>query len=175
MTRIAEIFESMAYGPAPESAATASAWLDDHQRRFGHFINGQWTLPDNAAYLAVMNPATGEQIAEVVDGDAATVDAAFSAASTALESWKATSDHERAKILDCTDARTPTDSSEHSLHQTHCTTHCARAITHTSLHATPTAPPGTPARGRDMSGREMRAMPRPARGPEHSFFAKACC
>jgi hypothetical protein len=42
---IPEIFESMDYGPAPESAADALAWLVDQGSRFGHFIDGAFTDP----------------------------------------------------------------------------------------------------------------------------------
>ena len=37
---VKEIFETMDYGPAPESAAEALAWLADQRRPFGHFIDG---------------------------------------------------------------------------------------------------------------------------------------
>ena len=40
---IKEIFDTMDYGPAPESAADAFAWLVDQGSRFGHFINGDFT------------------------------------------------------------------------------------------------------------------------------------
>ena len=42
---IKEIFDSMAYGPAPESASEALAWIAKHQGSFGHFIDGQFTAP----------------------------------------------------------------------------------------------------------------------------------
>jgi hypothetical protein len=38
--KVAEIFETMEYGPAPEAAGPAIAWLDAHERTFGHFIGG---------------------------------------------------------------------------------------------------------------------------------------
>jgi len=38
MPSVAEIFETMAWGPAPEAAEPALAWLDQHGRRFGYFI-----------------------------------------------------------------------------------------------------------------------------------------
>jgi aldehyde dehydrogenase (NAD+) len=44
-SKIADILETMEYGPAPESAAPAMAWLDGHARRFGMFIDGEWTTP----------------------------------------------------------------------------------------------------------------------------------
>ena len=37
MNKIAEIFESLDYGPAPESAEPALAWLASHGGSFGHF------------------------------------------------------------------------------------------------------------------------------------------
>ena len=39
---VSEIFDTMEYGPAPESAAEALAWLVDQGDRFGHFINGEF-------------------------------------------------------------------------------------------------------------------------------------
>ena len=40
MTSVSDVFKSMEYGPAPESAGPAHAWLDTHQRQFGLFIGG---------------------------------------------------------------------------------------------------------------------------------------
>ena len=42
---IKEIFDSMAYGPAPESATEALAWIAKHNGTFGHFIDGAFTKP----------------------------------------------------------------------------------------------------------------------------------
>src|SRR2546429_1377859 len=42
---IVEKFMTMEYGPAPEDPREALAWLDVHNRRFGHFINGEWHAP----------------------------------------------------------------------------------------------------------------------------------
>ncbi|MFP4274698.1 MAG: hypothetical protein ACLFRU_06695, partial [Paracoccaceae bacterium] len=58
---VKEIFESMGYGPAPESAAEALAWLVDMGDRFGHFIGGDFTDP--GAGFDSRNPATGEVLA----------------------------------------------------------------------------------------------------------------
>src|SRR5690606_2992055 len=46
---VAEIFETMEYGPAPESDSIANAWLDAHGRRFDHFIGGRWVAPSGGA------------------------------------------------------------------------------------------------------------------------------
>jgi aldehyde dehydrogenase (NAD+) len=40
MNKIAEIFQSLDYGPAPESPEPALAWLASQGNKFGHFING---------------------------------------------------------------------------------------------------------------------------------------
>jgi aldehyde dehydrogenase (NAD+) len=58
---IKEIFDSMAYGPAPEDNAEALAWIAKHQGRFGHFIDGAFTAP--GATFATRNPATGKVLA----------------------------------------------------------------------------------------------------------------
>ncbi|MBI1258191.1 MAG: aldehyde dehydrogenase family protein [Chloroflexi bacterium] len=48
------------------------------------WINGRWTETRDGSLMAVENPATGEQIAEVVNGGRADVDAAVSAARDAF-------------------------------------------------------------------------------------------
>lgn len=37
---VKDIFDTMDYGPAPESAASAVAWLERHGRTFDLFIGG---------------------------------------------------------------------------------------------------------------------------------------
>lgn len=96
---VREIFDTMSYGLAPESAATANAWLDDHNRRFGMYVNGQWLQPSDAKYFDVIAPATNEKLAEVVNGTAEDVDNAYKVAKKAFKSWSQTADHERARIL----------------------------------------------------------------------------
>ncbi|MDX2184501.1 MAG: aldehyde dehydrogenase family protein [Gemmatimonadaceae bacterium] len=98
MTTVADIFSTMAYGPAPEGDAEAQAWLERHRRRFGHFINGAFTAPGKAPF-AVYNPATGAELARVAQGTTGDVDAAVRAATAALRDWQALSGHERARHL----------------------------------------------------------------------------
>ena len=62
------IFETLEYGPAPESPAVVNAWLDDHGRSFGHFINGTWVKPPGRKLYDSFNPANGEKIASTVQG-----------------------------------------------------------------------------------------------------------
>ena len=97
MNKIAQIFDSLDYGPAPEAPDQAIAWLDSKSRKFGHFIDGKWTKPGKT--FTADNPATGASLAEITDGTAADVDAAVKAARTAFKSWGALSGYERGKHL----------------------------------------------------------------------------
>jgi aldehyde dehydrogenase (NAD+) len=97
MATVAEIFETMEYGPAPESDKEALAWLGKHERVFGHFIDGVWTEP--GTLFDVSDPSTGKLIARVTNGTAAEVDAAVAAARGALPAWKSLSPHARARHL----------------------------------------------------------------------------
>jgi len=99
MSSLVEKFQSMSYGPAPESPVEANAWLDRHSRKFGHYINGAWTKPTANEYFATENPATGEKLADIAQGSAADVDSAVRAARAALPAWQALSGHERARYL----------------------------------------------------------------------------
>ena len=94
---IKEIFATMSYGPAPEANTEALAWIARHKGSFGHFIDGAFTAPE--APFATKNPATGEVLAEVSQGSAATIDAAVAAAARAFPKWSRTPGHARAKIL----------------------------------------------------------------------------
>ena len=63
---VKEIFDTMDYGPAPESASEALAWLVDRGDAFGHFINGSFTKPSDG--FPSKNPATGETLAMISQG-----------------------------------------------------------------------------------------------------------
>ena len=94
---VRDIFDSMAYGPAPESNAEALAWLAKHGNRFGHWIDGAFTRPGQT--FATSNPATGKALAEVTQGSGADLDAAVAAARRAQPKWAGLSGHQRAKYL----------------------------------------------------------------------------
>ncbi len=66
--KIKGLFQSLEYGPAPESPAVVNAWLDDHGRSFGHFINGQWMKPPGRKTYDTYNPVNGEKIATTIQG-----------------------------------------------------------------------------------------------------------
>ena len=92
----AEIFETMEYGPAPESSAEALQWLADRGGIAGHFIGGKWgPLRDD---FASNNPATGEKLAGVTKGTPEEVAKAVTAARKAQPKW-AKDSHARARVL----------------------------------------------------------------------------
>ena len=94
---VAEIFESMAWGPAPEAPDPAFAWLDQHQRTFGHFIGGEWR-PGSSTF-EVFNPANGSVLAHAAQGTPDDIGAAVNAARTAFQQWSAAPGHVRARYL----------------------------------------------------------------------------
>jgi aldehyde dehydrogenase (NAD+) len=97
MVTVAEVFDSMAWGPAPEAAEPALAWLDQHDRRFSHFVGDDWR--DATAHFEVFNPSNGKVLAHVAQGAADDVDAAVQAARKAFESWSGTPGQIRARYL----------------------------------------------------------------------------
>jgi aldehyde dehydrogenase (NAD+) len=97
MASVAELFETMAWGPAPEAAEPALAWLDGHARRFGHFVDGKWRAATST--FTVSNPANRQPLAEVAQGTPKDVDAAVKAARKAFPAWSATPGHVRARYL----------------------------------------------------------------------------
>jgi len=94
---ISDIFETMDYGTAPESASEALAWLVDGGDRFGQFIGGAFTAPTDG--FESRNPATSEVLATLSQATQADVDAAVDAARKAQPGWARKSGHERAKYL----------------------------------------------------------------------------
>src|SRR5436190_21665389 len=67
---IAEKFVTMEYGPAPEDPKEALTWLDRHERRFGHFINGTLQPPAEDSYFENADPSTGDSLARAGPGPA---------------------------------------------------------------------------------------------------------
>jgi aldehyde dehydrogenase (NAD+) len=94
---VAEIFESMAWGPAPEGAEPALAWLEQHDRRFGHYIAGELRPAEHT--FEVFNPANRQVLAYVTQGSPEDIDAAVNAARAAFPSWSDTPGHVRARYL----------------------------------------------------------------------------
>ncbi len=99
MSKVAEIFETMEYGPAPESADRAMEWLDAHGRAFGHFIAGAFTDSRAGASFETANPATAKPLARVLQGSDGDVGAAVAAARAAQPGWWEVGPHARARHL----------------------------------------------------------------------------
>ncbi|MBX7120242.1 MAG: aldehyde dehydrogenase family protein [Gemmatimonadaceae bacterium] len=97
MPSVAEIFQTMAYGPAPESDKEAKAWLAAHGGRFGHFVDGAWTRPGTP--FDVIDPSDATRLATVTQGTGRDVDAAVAAARKAFRGWSRLAPHVRARHL----------------------------------------------------------------------------
>src|SRR6266699_2910723 len=99
MTTVSEIFETMAYGPAPESDKPALEWIARHDGAFGLFIGGRWTKGKSDAGFDVINPATTARLARVTQAGQQDVDTAVAAARKAFPAWSTLSGHARARHL----------------------------------------------------------------------------
>jgi aldehyde dehydrogenase (NAD+) len=99
MSTLLEIFKTMEYGPAPEAPDAVKAWLDEHGRKFGLFINNEWVTPKGAKFYSSINPANGELLAETTQAGQKEVDAAVAAAREAFKTWSKTSGVVRARYL----------------------------------------------------------------------------
>ena len=99
-SNVADIFETMAYGPAPESDKPALEWIARHGGgHFGLFIGGRWTEGKSDDAFDVINPATTGTLARVTQAGAEDVDVAVAAARRAFPAWSALSGHARARHL----------------------------------------------------------------------------
>lgn len=96
---IKEIYQTMEYGPAPESNKESIEFLESHKRKFGHFINGKWIRPSSGEYFESISPATKEQLAQIAEGSEKDVDDAVKAAKKALKPWVDLGGHGRARYL----------------------------------------------------------------------------
>lgn len=96
---VSEIFETMSYGPAPEAAQAALDWIAAHKGRFQLFIDDEWRDPSHGEWFPSINPANGQQLAEIAQASAEDVGAAVAAAQVAAEAWRATPGHVRARYL----------------------------------------------------------------------------
>jgi aldehyde dehydrogenase (NAD+) len=96
---ISEIFENMDYGPAPEATDLAEEWLDGRERRLRHFIDGKWRNPASGHWFETRNPARGDVVAELADGEVEDTALAVKAARSAWSDWARRDGHERAGYL----------------------------------------------------------------------------
>jgi len=96
---IKELYKTMEYGPAPESATPAMDWIKDHKGKFQLFIGGEWQAPLSKKYFETTNPANKDHLANVSEAGAKDVDKAVKAARKALPVWLALGAHGRARYL----------------------------------------------------------------------------
>ncbi len=97
MATVAELFQTMEYGPAPEADAPARAWLAAHGGAFGHFIGGAWTKAGKT--FATHDPSTGALLSRVTQGTAKDIAAAVAAARRAQPRWARLTPHARSRHL----------------------------------------------------------------------------
>lgn len=97
---VAELFDTMDYGPAPESDAAARDWLAAHNAGFDLFIGGRWIAPESGHRFDSLNPARpGDLLGRIAQAGAPDVDAAVTAARHAQPAWWALGGHGRARYL----------------------------------------------------------------------------
>ena len=89
----------MEYGPAPESKELANKWFDSHDRQFNLYIDGKWVIPKDEKYFETINPSNKEVMAKIAEAGKEDVNAAVTAAKTALPHWIALGGHGRARYL----------------------------------------------------------------------------
>jgi len=89
----------MDYGPAPESPAVVEAWLEEHGRDFGLFIDNEWVRPENRDTYPSFNPATGEQLAVTTQAGQDDVNLAVESARKAFDTWSVAPGIVRARYL----------------------------------------------------------------------------
>src|SRR5574338_190663 len=99
MSTFLDVFKNMQYGPAPESPEAVNAWLEEHGRKFGLFINNEWVTPKGAKYYPSYDPSNGTLLGETVQATDKEVDAAVAAARSAFESWSKTPGVVRARHM----------------------------------------------------------------------------
>jgi aldehyde dehydrogenase len=69
------------------------------KKKYGNFINGEFTEPISGEYFENRSPITGEIINEIARSNAQDIESALDAAHAAFKSWKKTSITERSNIL----------------------------------------------------------------------------
>ncbi len=96
---IAEILDTMDYGPAPESDREARAWIAGLGGETRLFVGGRWRKAKSGRSFETAAPATGEVLARIAEAGAADVDLAVRAAARAQPAWAALPGHRRARYL----------------------------------------------------------------------------
>lgn len=69
------------------------------QPTYGHFINGEWVDSASGKTIAMLNPATGETLADIQAGNSEDAQRAVDAAARAFPAWAKSSRSERQAII----------------------------------------------------------------------------
>ena len=96
---LTEEFEQLNYSQALESDSQAQAWLQQNERRFGHYINGAFVSELGATLIDVCNPSTSEVLAQIEVATSEQISTAVSSAREAQAGWWSLGGLGRAKIL----------------------------------------------------------------------------
>ena len=83
------------------TSTTTSSGIDKLLSNRKLFINGEFVDAESGKTFSVINPATGEEICQVAEGDAADIDKAVKAARAAFDTgpWSKFSARERGQLL----------------------------------------------------------------------------
>lgn len=86
---------------APDDAHDQAHDVNEEREAMAHqnFIGGKWVPAADGGTLEVVNPATGQTLAQVAASGPADVDAAVDAAAEAFVSWSRTTPRQRAELL----------------------------------------------------------------------------
>ncbi len=96
---LSQLSKSLPYGDAPEAAKPAQEWIDQHNAKFGLFINNKWRDPSGKEWFDSVNPANGKKLGKIAQATKKDVDDAVKAARAAFKTWSATPGHIRARYL----------------------------------------------------------------------------
>ncbi|MCX8502671.1 MAG: aldehyde dehydrogenase family protein [Beijerinckiaceae bacterium] len=96
---VANYFDTMGYGTAPEADKEVRAWLKTHGDGFGHFIGGKWHAPHSGHYFETFEPGSGNKLGKIAHGSSEDVDLAVTAAKAALAPWQKLGGTGRARHL----------------------------------------------------------------------------
>ncbi|MGB0496584.1 MAG: aldehyde dehydrogenase family protein [Kangiellaceae bacterium] len=97
--KVAEIFNTMNYGPAPESNTNVLNWLKKYEKSSRIYINGEWQKSTVKNSFDSHNPATEQFLGKIAQSTSSQVNAAVSAAKDAQKSWNKIGGKARAKYL----------------------------------------------------------------------------
>ncbi|XP_061604523.1 aldehyde dehydrogenase family 16 member A1 isoform X1 [Phyllopteryx taeniolatus] len=93
------IFQSMEYGPAATcSTATAQAWLDNHSRSLGLFIDGKFVHPSDRQTRSLMD-SKGGLVCSTVCATQADISYCVTSAIKGFEAWSGLSCYQRSQML----------------------------------------------------------------------------